>query len=89
MFEGASKSDFERFPADVLTRDITNADDDIDRLVLHAALRTYIPPTSRAMSGMDAFEEFLRMPPGLMKVKREAEASRYCAPYIKILKYIK
>lgn len=87
VFEGASKSDFERFPADVLTRDITNADDDIDRLVLHAALRTYIPPTSRAMSGMDAFEEFLRMPPGLMKVKREAEASRYCAPYIKILKY--
>ena len=59
----------------------------IDRLLLHAALRTYIPPTSKAMTGLDAFEEFLRMPPGLMKVKREAEAARYAQPYQKILKY--
>eukprot|EP00943_MAST-04B_sp_MAST-4B-sp1_P009877 g9877.t1 len=87
VFEGVTKHDFERFPAHVLTRDITNADDDIDRLLLHAALRTYIPPTSKAMTGLDAFEEFLRMPPGLMKVKREAEASRYAQPYKKILKY--
>jgi len=87
IFEGATKGDFERFPAHVLTRDITNADDDIDRLLLHAALRTYIPPTSKAMTGLDAFEEFLRLPPGLMKVKREAEAARYANPYKKILKY--
>ena len=87
IFEGMTQNDYERFPADVLTRDITNVDDDIDRLLLHAALRTYIPATSKAMSGEEAFEEFLRMPPGLLKVKRESECARFAQPYVKILKY--
>ena len=78
VFEGASKGDFERFPAHVLTRDITNADDDIERLLLHAALRTYIPPTSKAMSGMDAFDEFLRFTAWLDESEAEAEAARIC-----------
>ena len=68
--------EFDRFPTDVLTLEITSKDEPVDRVLLHAALRTFIPLTSDAVTGEDAFREFLAMPRGLLKVQRESEVAR-------------
>ncbi len=78
---------FDRFPGSALTLEITSKDEPINRIMLHAALRSFIPLTSQAVTGEDAFQEFVNMPRGLLKVQRESEVTRFIQPYVKALKY--
>ena len=79
--------EFDRFPGSKLTLEITSKQEGVDKLMLHAALRTFIPMSSDAVTGEQAFNEFIQMPRGLLKVQRESEVARFSQPYIKILKY--
>jgi hypothetical protein len=84
---GVNPYEFDKFPGRALTLEITDKQEPIDRIMLHSALRTFIPMSSDAVTGEAAFHEFINMPRGLLKVQRESEVSRFVQPYVKILKY--
>ena len=75
-----------RYPSTVLTRDITEPGNSIDRLMLHAALRSFIPSISVASTPLESFREYMGCGPGLKKTAFEQEAKKFVKPYIDLLK---
>ena len=84
-----------------IAREIPSLGEPIDRLLLHAVLRTYVPmhllsagggsisrspEDTEALRGEAAYEHFLLSAPSLVKVKHEQEAYELAQPYISSLK---
>ena len=72
-----------------LASEIPSVDEPIDRLILHAVLRTHVPSYMEAEEGVTAeaaFEGYMMRTHSLVKVRHEQTAIAEAVPYIDLLK---